>query len=79
MVEPRSTVLVGRPITRATAGVSGTASVDVLEEARAHDGVGLGQRLEHGRRAVRGVVLAGEKDGLDAEPLAGLDARGRPR
>src|SRR5262245_1382086 len=46
----------------------------VLEEAGAHDRVGLGQRLEHGRRAVRGVILAGQEDGLDAEPLAGLDA-----
>src|SRR5262249_13441692 len=46
---------------------------DVLEEARAHDRVGLRQGLEHGRRAVRRVVLAGEEDGLDAEALAGLD------
>src|SRR5262249_47874106 len=34
---------------------------DVLEEARAHDRIGLRQGVEHGARAIRRVLLAGAR------------------
>ena len=68
-----ATILYGRPITRSTAGASGTPRVVFLKKPVLTMASASGKRLEHGRRAVGRVVLAGEEHRLDAEALARLD------